>query len=86
MEVFQDMIENQDDDLIKAVTGLEGGCVACGSTCGVVSGGAMGLALNYESEIAQCGLPAEKKVLEQVRQFSDWFGKPQVGSLTGSKP
>ncbi len=65
----------QDNGLIKAVTGLEGGCVACGSTCGVVSGGALGLALNHESEITAKGLPAEKKVLRQVGEYVDWFDK-----------
>lgn len=67
------MTGHQDDELLKAVTGLEGGCVACGSTCGVVTGGALGIALNYESEIAERGLPAEKKVLGKVGKYADWF-------------
>jgi hypothetical protein len=67
------MIGHQDNDLLKAVTGLEGGCVACGSTCGVITGGALGIALNYESEIAERGLSAEKKVLGKVGKYTDWF-------------
>ena len=58
------MTDSQDNDFIKAVTGLEGGCVACGSTCGVVSCGSLGIALNHESEIAANGL--------SVRDMSYW--------------
>ena len=79
--MFQDMVENQDNDLIKAVTGLEGGRVACGATCGVVSGGSLGIALDYESEIAATGLSAEKKVLRLVGEYVDWFGKTYGSSF-----
>ncbi|MBC2714006.1 MAG: C_GCAxxG_C_C family protein [Desulfobacteraceae bacterium] len=75
------MTGSQDNDLIKAVTGLEGGCVACGSTCGVVSGGSLGIALNHESEIAANGLLGEKKVLRQVGEYADWFGKTYGSSF-----
>lgn len=71
----------QDNNLVKAVTGLEGGCVACGSTCGVVSGGSLGIALNHESEISENGVSAEKKVLRQVGEYVDWFGKTYGSSL-----
>ena len=50
------MIDEQDDDILKAFTGLEGGVVASGSTCGVVSGGAMGLAISHYDEIKNLGL------------------------------
>ncbi len=75
------MTGSQDNDLIKAVTGLEGGCVACGSTCGVVSGGALGIALDHESEIAESGVSAEKKVLLQVGEYVDWFEKTYGSSF-----
>ena len=35
--------ETSDPVLTKAATNFEGGCVGCGSTCGVVSGGVLGL-------------------------------------------
>lgn len=75
------MTGHLDNDLIKAVTGLEGGCVACGSTCGVVSGGALGIALNHESQIASNGLSFEKKVLRQVGEYVDWFEKTYGSSF-----
>jgi len=36
------MIGKPENKLLKSITGLEGGVVATGSTCGVVSGGAIG--------------------------------------------
>ncbi len=53
LEVFQNMIGKPEDKLLKSVTGLEGGVVATGSTCGVVSGGAIGLALSHYDEIME---------------------------------
>ena len=67
------MTECPDNDLIKAVTGLEGGCVACGSTCGVVSAGALCLALAHEAEIEAGGCEAKKEVLARVNEFAGWF-------------
>ena len=81
LEVFQDMADVRDDELIKGVTGLEGGCVACGSTCGVVTGGALGIAMGHESEIAASGLPGQKQVLRQVSEYVDWFAGTYGSSL-----
>jgi hypothetical protein len=50
------MIAKPEDKLLKSFTGLEGGVVASGSTCGVVSGGAMGLALSHGDEIMEKGI------------------------------
>jgi hypothetical protein len=43
------MIGRREDRLLQASAGLEGGIVASGSTCGVVSGGALGLALMHDN-------------------------------------
>jgi C_GCAxxG_C_C family probable redox protein len=67
------MTGNRDNDLIKAVTGLEGGCVACGSTCGVLTGGALGIAMGYESDDAESGIMAQKRALQQVGEYVGWF-------------
>ena len=69
------MTGRPDHDLIKAVTGLEGGCVACGSTCGVVTAGALGLALNHEASVEESGEPAKREILNRVRDFAAWFEK-----------
>jgi C_GCAxxG_C_C family probable redox protein len=71
--VLQDAIHRKEDDMLRAVTGLEGGAVACGSTCGVVTGGALGLALMHEIALEKGGIPAEASLLAAVGNYIDWF-------------
>lgn len=59
--------------MLRAATGLEGGAVACGSTCGVVTGGALGLALMHEIPLEKGGIPAEASLLAAVGNYIDWF-------------
>ncbi len=72
-EVCQDMIGRREDQLLKAVTGLEGGVVASGSTCGVVTGGALSLALMHLDDIEKNGASTEKAVLERVSDYIEWY-------------
>ena len=67
------MIGKPEDKILKSVTGLEGGVVATGSTCGVVSGGAMGLALSHYDVIAEKGIPAQAGLLALVGEYVKWF-------------
>jgi hypothetical protein len=73
LEVFQDMTSLRQDSILKAATGLEGGCVASGSTCGVLSGGALGLALTRESDLIENGPAAEREILSKVNRYVNWF-------------
>jgi hypothetical protein len=73
LEVLQDMTGRQEDTLLRAYTGLEGGVVGSGSTCGVVTGGAMGLALLYDREMQDKGMAGEAAVLSLVGEYADWF-------------
>ena len=73
VQVAQDMISKRDDTLIKASTILAGGMVASGSTCGVVVGGAMSLALVYDKALVENGLAAEIGLLSVVGDYVDWF-------------
>ena len=66
------MISKQDDVLLRAATGLEGGVVASGSICGVVTGGALGLALMHDNELRK-GAPAEAALLALVGEYVRWF-------------
>ena len=59
--------------MLKSFTGLEGGVVATGSTCGVVSGGAIGLALSHYDEIKEKGIPAKAGLLVLVGEYVKWF-------------
>ena len=67
------MIGKPEDKLLKSFTGLEGGIVATGSTCGVVSGGATGLALSHYDEIMEKGTPAKVGLLALIGEYVKWF-------------
>jgi hypothetical protein len=73
LEALQDITGKRDDRILKAVTGLEGGVVASGSTCGVLTGGAIALSQMYENAL---GGDASTKalLLSQVARYVDWFG------------
>lgn len=73
LEISQDMMGRREDRLLKAITGLEGGVVASGSTCGVVTGGALGLALRHEKAIEKGGEAVERGVLKKVGDYVQWF-------------
>lgn len=67
------MTARPDDAMLKACTGLEGGVVAAGSTCGVVSAGALCLACDAEPDLLQDGTAAEKAVMERAARLVGWF-------------
>jgi C_GCAxxG_C_C family probable redox protein len=75
------MIERQENRFLKASTGLEGGVVASGSTCGVVTGGALGLALMHDSTIQEKGIVAKAGVLSLVGEYVRWFANHYGSSL-----
>ncbi|UCD85754.1 MAG: C_GCAxxG_C_C family protein [Deltaproteobacteria bacterium] len=63
----------REDTMLKAVTGLEGGVVASGSTCGVVTGGALALALMNDATLKEGDLPAERDLLTVSGDYLNWF-------------
>ena len=67
------MIGRREDRLLQASAGLEGGIVASGSTCGVVSGGALGLALMHDHLLKERGIAAEAGVLSLIGEYVRWF-------------
>lgn len=67
------MISRREDPILKAVTGLEGGVVASGSTCGVLTGGALGFALMHEKTIKNKGIAAKAAILTEVGEYISWF-------------
>lgn len=66
---------------MQAFTGLEGGVVASGSTCGVISGGCMGLALHHGQAIMDRGAPAQIDLFEKTGEYIRWFEKKYGSSL-----
>ena len=81
LEVFQDMIDRREDPVLKAFTGLEGGIVASGSTCGVVTGGALGLALMYDAVLQEKGITAEMGMMSLIGDYIKWFEDSYGSSL-----
>jgi len=67
------MFDMPNNQILKAYTGLDGGVVASGSTCGVVSGGAMGLAISHYDELMINGLPAQVAILSLIGGYAKWF-------------
>jgi hypothetical protein len=67
------MTGKQENITLRSVTGLEGGLVACGSTCGVVTGGALGIALMRSKEIDDNGEEAQKNIMMETREYVEWF-------------
>jgi hypothetical protein len=67
------MIGKPEDKLLKSFTGLEGGIAGAGSTCGVVSGSVIGLALSHYDEIMEKGKPAQAGLLALIGEYVKWF-------------
>ena len=71
---LQEMQGIQDDDLIMALTGLAGGILNNGSTCGVVIGGAISSAMIRDKELAgEWTLEDEIQLLDEIRRDVAWF-------------
>lgn len=60
--------------VLKAVCPLEGGGVSMGSTCGVVSGGCVAIALAHLSEDARDPWP-DGPPYDLMRKYTEWFEK-----------
>lgn len=80
-EVLQDMTDRREDRVLKTVAGLEGGVVASGSTCGVVTGGSLGLALMYDNVLKQKGVAAEMALMSLIEEYVKWFEDNYGSSL-----
>lgn len=64
----------EDDDLIMALTGLAGGILNNGSTCGVVIGGAISSAMIRDKALAgQWTLGEEIQLLDEIKRDVAWF-------------
>jgi len=81
METCQDLISNQDNDVLRAVAGLEGGVVSAGSTCGVVQGGALAIGLMHEEKIQSGDVKSELAIIQMAGDYVDWFAQKYKASL-----
>jgi len=76
MQTCQDMIGREEDGVLTAISGLVAGVK--GSTCGVVSGGALGLGLMHADELQRDGVGTEAGVMalasDYVKGFDQTYG------------
>lgn len=75
LRAVQDIAGIKDDMMLVSSTGLEGGVVASGSTCGVITGGALGLALMCDKDRGGDGTFSDAVILRKVGEYVDWFFK-----------
>jgi hypothetical protein len=66
-------LETLDPVLTKAATNFEGGCVGCGSTCGVVSGGVLGLGALLSCLPNGDPKQLEEEIYEVSIAYREWF-------------
>ena len=62
-----------DRTLLQASCPLEGGGASEGSTCGVVSGGCLAIALAHLGDILSGEAGRGEALYERLRQYTDWF-------------
>ncbi len=67
------MVARPSDELLQAVTGLEGGVVGSGATCGIITGGVLGLAQLYAPMVNDRGDPARAAILDIAGQYVQWY-------------
>lgn len=87
LQTCQDMISRREDMLLQAISGLVGGVVCRGSSCGVVSGGTLGLALMHEDELVEGDPESQVGAVilagEYVKWFQESYGSTLCRELTG---
>jgi hypothetical protein len=86
LEAAQDVFGLNDDLLLKAVTGLEGGVVAGGSTCGVITAGSLALAQLWREKTGQdpeASLALMGMIGDYVRWFDGTIGTTVCRERTG---
>jgi C_GCAxxG_C_C family probable redox protein len=73
LKPFQEVFDLVDDDVLKAAIGLEGGVFSKGSTCGVVTSGALTLAMLMDCKISEWKTEDEIKLHALIKNFLTWF-------------
>jgi C_GCAxxG_C_C family probable redox protein len=78
---FQNAHDIDNEKLLKAVTGLAGGLYNRGSTCGVVLGAALDLAMLKNIEVEEWTPEEQFSLLNQVADYVKWFEDKFEGCL-----
>ncbi|MFQ5819486.1 MAG: C-GCAxxG-C-C family protein [Candidatus Heimdallarchaeota archaeon] len=85
---FQELLGLENDQVLKAATGLVGGISRMKSVCGAVSGGAMALSLKYgrgrdDLDKVEAMYYAYKPVQQFFKKFEDEFGSTNCFEIIG---
>jgi len=85
---FQELLGLENDQVLKAATGLVGGISRMKSVCGAVSGGAMALSLKYgrgqeDLDNREALSNAYKPVQQFFKKFEDEFGNTNCFEIIG---
>jgi C_GCAxxG_C_C family probable redox protein len=73
VDTIQNVLDIHDDDILAAATGLEGGCGGFGSTCGVITGGALSLALAVDKLNEDQNRPSIDDSIRLAGEYHRWF-------------
>lgn len=73
MQTCQAMIDQKEDAVLTSLGSFFGGGVFRGSTCGVVSGGALGIALMHDEKLQSNGAETQASVISLAADYSKWF-------------
>jgi hypothetical protein len=74
MQTCQDMLDRREDVVLTSVAGIEGGIVCRGSSCGVVSGGTLGIGLMHDEALQKNGPETEAAIVSLASNYVKWFG------------
>ncbi|MEW6439698.1 MAG: C-GCAxxG-C-C family (seleno)protein [bacterium] len=70
---LEDAFGWRDPVLLRAATNFEGGVVGCGETCGVVTGGILGIGALLSARRPEPGATLEDAIHNLSREYRQWF-------------
>jgi len=82
LQTCQQMIGVVGNPLLAATSGLAAGVAGKGSSCGLVSGGALGIALAYDQHMFAADTDAERAIVKLARGITSNGSKSHMGART----
>ena len=70
---LEDVFRRRNPSVLQAATNFEGGVVGCGETCGVVTGGVLGIGALLYTQAFENREVREKAILRLARDYKSWF-------------
>jgi hypothetical protein len=79
------MLDRREDAVLTSVAGLTGGIVGRGSSCGIVSSGALGIGLMHDEALQKNGSETEALVVSIASNYVKWFADTYGTSLCSER-